>query len=226
MTIEEIRKKIINGEIKLPYSSNVIETGDLKKNSAESVKYKITLGWDPMAAIDCDKLWTAYKLKILNWIEAQDFPEEEKKRVIKESFGQDNHWDWFRKSYAFMTDDYEWFFLIADNKPQGVCLFYHPKESEFDDKKIFYIEFIAVAPWNRNIPMKNRTFGGIGTKLISCAWQHATNALGLADGFSLHSLPQAEKYYERLGMINFPVKDKPGLKYYEIPRNSFSSMVT
>lgn len=221
MTIDELRKKLINGKIQIPYSGEIVGSGELQNYYGKMVPYEIKHGWDIKAAADCDHLWTEHRIKIIESVEKQNISDEEKNRALKKYLGQHSHWDWLNKSVFYKTNEYEWFFLISENKPQGACLIYHPKESKFDNLDIFYIEFIAVAPWNKDSPVNKRIFKGVGTKLIECAWFYATNNLKLVDGFSLHALSQAEKYYESLGMVNFPKEDKPGLKYYEIPRNTF-----
>jgi hypothetical protein len=126
---------------------------------------------------------------------------------------------------VYCSDEYEWFYLLSQGKPQGACVFYHPKESIIDEKDIFYIEYVAVAPWNRDTPVTNRKFKGIGTILIKCALNYAVDKLGLQYGFSLHSLSQAKNYYEKIGMINFPEKDKDRLVYFEMPRDKSTEML-
>lgn len=109
--------------------------------------------------------------------------------------------------------------------PQGACVFFHPKDSIIDSENIFYIEYVAVAPWNRKTPVTKREFKGVGTILITCALNYAVNELGLQYGFSLHSLPQAKNYYEKIGMINFPERDKDKLVYFEMPRDKSTEIL-
>ena len=130
---------------------------------------------------------------------------------------EDSHWNWLKKSIAYPKDEYEWFFLFIDKKPQGACLFFHPKESLLGTYEIFYIEYIAVAPWNRNTGIRPREYKGIGSSLLHCACDYAKNELNLTQGFSLHALPQAVSYYKTIGMINIPESDKEALKYFEMP---------
>ncbi len=92
-------------------------------------------------------------------------------------------------------------------------------------KKSLYIEFLAVAPWNRETPVTNREFKGVGTILIKCALNYAVNELGLQYGFALHSLPQSKNYYEKIGMIKFPERDKDNLVYFEMPRDESTEML-
>ena len=125
--------------------------------------------------------------------------------------------------YCFVV--FECFFIFSNDKPQGACLIYHPKDSIIDSENIFYIEFVAVAPWNRDNPMVERKFKGIGSAIIVCVLDFAIKTLGLKPGFSLHSLPQAIGYYKKIGMENYPERDKPNLAYFEMPRAKAAKML-
>lgn len=221
MKLDDLRDKISRGEYTFEGSPDIIETGEMIASSGLSDIYEIHHGWDIVTAHACDVEWGAYNLSLLGWIKSQDYSDDEIRKVLKEVQFQDSHWEWFKKALIYTTDEYDWFFLFADNKPQGACLMYHPKESTIDSQDIFYIEFIAVAPWNRDSPKMKRIYRGVGSILIGCAWELATTKLGLADGFSLHSLPEAAGYYSKLGMAPFPGLDKGTLKYFEMPRNEF-----
>jgi hypothetical protein len=118
---------------------------------------------------------------------------------------------------AYQGDEYRWFFMIAEGYPQAACLTYHPKPSAIDGKGIFYIEYVAVAPWNRENPMCKRSFKGVGKVMVNEINTYANAHLGLRPGFSLHALPKAIGFYESIGMERFPAFDKNGLPYFEMP---------
>lgn len=225
MDIEQLRQKIASGELKLESSNSVIKTGELLDNDATSFKYEIIQGWDITLSYNCDREWNAFYLGLFKFIDKQNFSERELKGILSGIQLQDKHWDWFKKSYVYHSDEYEWFYLLANEKPQGACVFFHPQKSIIDKKDIFYIEYIAVAPWNRKTPVTKREFKGVGTILIKCALNYAVNELGLQHGFSLHSLPQSKKYYEKIGMINFPERNKNKLIYFEMPRDKSIEML-
>ena len=226
MDIKELRQKIATGEIKPEGSNTVIETGELLNHEAKSFKYEITHGWDIFSSYSCDQEWQAFYMGFFEFIRNQNYSKEEITQILSGIQMEDKHWDWFKKSYLYHSDEYEWFYLLANGKPQGACVFFHPKDSIIDSKNIFYIEFLAVAPWNRETPVTNREFKGVGTIIIKCALRYAVNELGLQPGFSLHSLPQAKDYYEKkIGMINFPERDKDKLVYLEMPRDKSTEML-
>lgn len=217
MTLDELRKMINAGELPVEKSRNNISSGQIYSIEREEKTYFISHGWDIMTANEIDKIWGAYELELLESIELMQIDDDERCRIIANLHRQDSHWDWFAKSCSYRADEYNWFFLIIDDKPQGACLTYHPKDSALTPNNIFYIEYLAVAPWNRSTGIKKRIFKGIGSILLSTVCDFACSKLDLTRQFSLHSLPQAITYYENIGMINVPAMDKDLLKYYEMP---------
>jgi hypothetical protein len=225
MDTEDLQRRINSGELKLTGSTSCIESGNLTNNTGESVKYEITHGWDIFSANSCDHQWGSFNINLLNYIKEQNYSEEELDAVLSGIQIHDSHWDWFKKSCIYSGDEYEWFYMFANGKPQGACLIYHPKDSIIDSQNIFYIEFLAVAPWNRNNPMSKREFKGIGSMTIKCVLDFAVNTLHLKQGFSLHSVPQAKGFYEKIGMKNYPERDKDSLAYFEMPRAKSAEML-
>ncbi|WP_420234038.1 hypothetical protein ACN079_06490 [Pseudomonas sp. ABY48] len=213
MTLDEIRSLL---DAMPPNEDAIIQKGNLLDLNNCSVEFKIHHGWDIAHGNLCDKLWGEFNIKLLRHVRDNCQDENLLETEISNLSLEDSHWEWFKKSIACRTDEYHWFFLSADSKPQGACLIYHPKQSIFDKGNIFYIEYLAVAPWNRQNPMSNKQFSGIGSILIKSAIAYSCNALRLRPGFSLHSLPKAKTYYERIGMQHFPSLDKDQLNYFEM----------
>lgn len=131
---------------------------------------------------------------------------------------EDIHWNWQRKALTYHTSEYNWFFLKTADSVQGVCLTYHPKDSVLQDSNIFYIEYIASAPWNRNSAFHEKIYSGIGIQMIKLIQMYFKKNFGYEYGFSLHSLPQAEGFYEKIGMNNFPKYNEGNLRFYEISK--------
>jgi hypothetical protein len=218
MDIQDLRRKISTSKnVTLQDSKSVIEKGYLSKHSGEEIEYSIEHGLNINSAIACDQSWDQFKLEMLDYIEQQNYSEEKLSEVLSGIQTEDYHWNWALKSHICSTTEYEWFFLFADNQPQGACLIYHPKKSTLHPNNIFYVEFVAVAPWNRSNPYKPKMFTGVGSVLIKSALNYAVNILGLYQGFSLHSLPQACDYYIKIGMLNDKNHNKDGLEYFEMP---------
>jgi hypothetical protein len=198
-----------------------IVNGSILNNiTAKQIEYKITLGWDIFTANECDISWKAYRLELSNYLSKFDpVTRDEMKKGIHD---EDSHWKWFNKSVAMKSDDYKWFFFRTQDEIQAVCLIYHPKRATLTAHDIFYIEFIAVAPWNRDTPMEKKHYSKVGTLLLTNVMSYCLNTLGYKPGLCLHSLPQAESFYEQyLGMQRCPNEDKDELFYYEMAESKF-----
>jgi hypothetical protein len=214
-TIADIRKMIAADNIE-PETDNILFDGTLQNAQSKEQTYYVYNGLDPIRANLCDSLWGSFNLKLIEFIKSQKYSKEEFEKVASSVQLDDYEWDWLTKVYFHKGDEYEWFFLDMENKPQAACLIYHPKKSAIDSGDIFYIEYVAVAPWNRNNPMEIKHFKGAGTEIIKCAIQYATKSLGLRYGFSLHALARAEGFYEKIGMTNYQALTKDTMKYYEM----------
>ncbi len=197
----------------------VIQQGELTHVSGRKIPFKIVHGWDARASIQCDALWKAAWLALFEQIEQAE-PDETKRAEILDSISmEDAHWRWFDKAIFHRGDEYEWFHLHADDKPQAACLIYHPEPSALEPGDIFYVEFVAVAPWNRSCKLRSREFGGLGKIILCAAQRFAVKELRLRPGFCLHSLPKAEGFYTNLKMVKVPGKeDEQALAYYELPQ--------
>ena len=113
--------------------------------------YKITFGWDVLAACRCDTSWKAFRLRLADYLGT--LSENDREHEAKKIQSEDDHWEWFNKSILLKRDEYKWFFFRSPNEIEAACLIYHPKQSALSTKNVFYIEFIAVAPWNRYLSL-------------------------------------------------------------------------
>lgn len=224
-TIDEIKALLDGGGVKQDDGSVIEVATLLSEDTGQHVECQLHLGWDIVKARACDKVWGVFNVQLMRFIEQQEYDEEQLKSVLDAIQVDDGHWSWFNKSRAYRSEEYVWFFLTAEQYPQGACLIYHPKPSAENSGNIFYIEYIAVAPWNRKNPMCSRTFKGVGTMLIRSAVHYAINVLKLRPGFSLHALPKAVNYYKAVGMKSFGALDKPGLPYFEMSEQNVSKFL-
>jgi hypothetical protein len=200
-------------------SQQDIEQGELTHVSKKQVPYKIIHGWSLESSFECDILWKQGWLALFKQIQQAE-PDNTKQDAIFASIStEDIHWDWFKKAVDSSTDEYEWFHLYADGKPQAACLIYHPEASALAPGDIFYVKFVAVAPWNRICDLRPREFGGLGKSILRAAQRFAVKELKLRPGFCLHSLPKAEVVYTKLNMVKVNGKeDAQSLAYYELPQ--------
>ncbi|KEA51773.1 hypothetical protein DT73_16120 [Mangrovibacter sp. MFB070] len=205
----------------------IIEEGIIKKNDGSSAHYSISFGWNLIKALICDKKWKEYRIRMLTYLE-ENYDEEKREELLSKIQVEDHHWNWFGKSLHYREEEYKWFFLSTESTVEAACLIYFPKPSVLDKGDIFYVEFIAVAPWNRFSPLEDKHFHGIGSKLLRSIIKYLTEKQGYQYGFCLHSLPQAHGFYEHIGMIHVEDHDKvedpdcDPLYYYEI--DSLNSM--
>ena len=203
---------------KIKSSLQEIERGEVIHVSKVKFPYKIVHGWDLKSSVECDTVWKQGWLKIFNQIQQAEPNETKQNEILASISTEDFHWDWFKKAIDFSTDEYEWFHLYANGKPQAACLIYHPEASALEPGDIFYVKFVAVAPWNRICDLRQREFCGLGKIILRAAQRFAVKELKLRPGFCLHSLPKAEIVYMKLKMVKVDGKeDAQSLAYYELP---------
>jgi hypothetical protein len=216
---QQIKELLDSGRIPVD-QDKIIESGTLIACDGHTVSYDLYCGWDFVLARACDREWGNFNLALMEFIQNQKHSQEELEKILAVVQLEDAHWDWLSKSALHNSNEYVWFFIAAEGKPQGACLIYHPQKSALTDDDIFYIEYVAVAPWNRKNPMTPKSFSGVGSLLIKAAIKHATIKLGLKHGFSLHALAQAASFYEKIGMTPQPNLDKPRLRYFEMSNST------
>ena len=196
-----------------------IEQGELTHVSEVKFPYEIIHGWNLKSSLECDTLWKQDWITLLNQIQQADPDQAKQNNILASISTEDIRWNWFEKAVAYSTDEFEWFHLYAEDKPQAVCLIYHPKASALDPGDIFYVEYVAVAPWNRDCDIRPRKFKGLGKTILRAAQRFAVKELKLRPGFCLHSLPKAEAVYKKLKMVKVAGKeDEQSLAYYELPQ--------
>jgi len=197
-----------------------IDEGELTHVSEKKVSYKIIRGWDLKSSLECDVLWKQGWLDLLKQIQQTEPDEGKQDEILASISTEDSHWNWFQKAVDHSTDEYEWFHLYANGKPQATCLIYHPEASALEPGDIFYVKFVAVAPWNRTCDLRPREFHGLGKIILRAAQRFAVKNLKLRPGFCLHSLPKAEIVYKKLKMVKVDGKeDAESLAYFELPQD-------
>lgn len=218
LTVDDIKDLIASGKIAAS-TDDVIAEGLIESQDGSKVPYTLHHGWDLVKSNDCDEPWHKFNLRLMQWIDEQEFDDEKLVSVLAEIQVDDHHWEWFKKSLCYRGDEYHWFFLMAEGVPQAACLVLHPKQSALAARDVFYIEFIAVAPWNRENPMEPRTFKGLGTLMIKSIIDYGLQKLSFGHGFSLHALPRAADFYLKIGMQKVAQFDKGKLQYFEMPED-------
>lgn len=215
--MSEVSTSFNNNEKQSLFTAGLVKIGDgtLEKAGGSSVNFDIFQGINQILSKKADSEWGAFYTSLFESIDPSD---KNLQSILNSILMQDFHWSWFNKSYQFNTTEYEWFFMIAEEKVQGICIIYHPKVSNLEAGEIFYVEYVAVAPWNRDTNISTKKFKRIGTILLKYASHYSINILSLKPGFSLHSLQQSESYYVSQGMIEVPSEGKSEMKYYEMSK--------
>ncbi len=134
---------------------------------------------------------------------------------------EDFHWDWKAKAQGWRTYlKYQSSALVCEGDLQGLMLLNNLCSARIHEqfgKPLMYVEFVATAPWNRpelRIPPK---FRGVGRTFILAAIHFSLDA-GYKGRIGLHSLPNAEDFYEnKCGMTRLgPDSSHQNLTYYEM----------
>jgi len=203
----------------------IIHEGILESSHTSPVCCFIYHGWNPQRALECNTTWGGFNAHLLEEVYKREKSDQKVKAILRSLQLEDFRWDWLGKAQAHKGNEYEWFFLYAEERPQGACLIYHPEGSKLSTGDIFYVKFLAAAPWNRTSNIHERRFKGIGTMLLDVALKFAIEALGLRPGFSLHSLPQAVSFYRKYGMVHIEEENDGFLLYFELPEEIAKTVI-
>ena len=148
--------------------------------------------------------------------------------VLTDYIGEDRKWSWANKAIHLTSDEYTWFTLTTlNNKTQAIALIFHPKASDITGDPIFYIDFIASAPWNRDTPRSSKVYGKGGSILIGGISKWFIDNHNYTTGFSLHALPKAEGFYNYIGMQDLGIDTKKeNLRKFEMAQSEFNHFIT
>jgi len=192
----------------------------------EDEQVEIYHGLSSLDNLAADRAWAQSNANLLGEILEKVKAGDDMDLLLSQVDIEDKHWEWVRKGFAFDSDEYEWFYAKSAEEIEGICVIYHPQPSKIDEKDIFYVDYIAIAPWNRKNPFDIPKFKGVGSILIKESLRFSVEKLKYRPGFSLHSLPQAVGYYEKIGMQNFGRDEsKQGLVYFEMNESQSESFL-
>jgi GNAT superfamily N-acetyltransferase len=130
------------------------------------------------------------------------------------------HWDWAKKTTRVQgLLAFRGFSVVAQGVTQGLAqvdLTKAAREPSQAGKPLVYLDYVEVAPWNRPGLGRPPRLRGVGSALITAAV-----ALSEEEGFKgrigLHSLPQADAFYRKIGMTDLgPDAAYQNLRYFEM----------
>ena len=122
-----------------------------------------------------------------------------------------SHWDWERK-FRWRTPEARVFALECYGETQGLMFILMGITNRLHRLPLLYVDYLASAPWN----LPPGRFKGCGSVLLQQAIIES-QAQGWEGRIGLHSLPQAEGFYQNCGMIDFGTDNSyEGLSYFEM----------
>jgi GNAT superfamily N-acetyltransferase len=113
----------------------------------------------------------------------------------------------FKQQLMERNANYECYALECEGLTQGLLMLETQNRWSFFDRgqRSVYVEVIMTAPWNRESIQRPPELRGVGTALMLFARQRSRD-LGYLGCVGLKSLPGAERFYERRGMMRLELE--------------------
>lgn len=149
--------------------------------------------------------------------------EDSKLRLKKQGvIIEDAHWDWNMK--ATRTEGilaYDQYVIEVNEETQGMMITESTlRTSKLENgKPLIYIEYLAIAPWNRKSITKTPQYGLVGKMLFFQAVGDSVEK-GFKGRVGLQSLPGAIKWYEHLELIKFDIEPSENMHYFELSEST------
>jgi hypothetical protein len=126
------------------------------------------------------------------------------------------HWNWRHKVDNVYLGNSTLMAVECGGAVQGLmAVFTAPHPSRLGGGRVVYVDYLEVAPWNLKGLAHPPRFLGVGTALIADAVRLGVET-GMGGAVGLHSLPQAEPFYARIGMTRVGLDpDYYDLTYFE-----------
>jgi hypothetical protein len=205
--------------------ATILESFDLA-SPEHGKKFKIDLadGLDTSHLDFMEAQWTPalrrqYNLAILEYFQlpATDQTPERWLEIQAKREVQDQHWEWRTKCSIAPGTNRRVLSLLNGGEVEAAMLLLSGKTSREQSAPlpILYVDYVAVAPWNRKAFQTPQRFRHLGTVMIGAAVE-LSRAMGLDGRCGLHSLPQSEGFYRRIGMRDFGLDAAyASLRYFE-----------
>jgi len=142
----------------------------------------------------------------------------------------DGHWNWRQKINSVGPEEaHASFFVGIGNSVEAIMecrLLHFAREPSQVSQPIVYVNHVAVAPWNRTQIQNPRRIEKLGDLMMATAV-----SLSLEEGFGgrigLHSLEQAEGFYQCCGMSDLgPDEQYNGLRYFEFTGGQAAAFIS
>jgi hypothetical protein len=179
------------------------------------VEAKLLDGLKPPDLLMIEREWGPVKGELLKKLLVASVP--------REKWPQSLNWDWSKKAAELRFLEASGFGVVCEERWQGAMLTksasHFARDEENRGRPLLYIDYLEVAPWNWNIAEigQQRRFKAVGSILFKAAIE-LSERLGFHGRIGLHSLPQAEHFYDSVCMMTRHAKDstKENLVYFEL----------
>jgi hypothetical protein len=106
------------------------------------------------------------------------------------------HWDWRNKADSVEAGEHMLVAVECQGEAQGLmAVFRTPRPGRLGGGPVAYVDYVESAPWNLKGLTGDPRFLGVGTILVADAVRLSVET-SLGGRVGLHSLPQAEAFYE------------------------------
>ena len=154
--------------------------------------------------------------------------EKEWRPRIADLRAEDAHWNWRSKMYhASKPDEFLHYTLSVEKTAQGLMQLQIStrKSKTSPGDPMVYLDYLAVAPWNREGQAEPPRYKTVGTVLLAQATL-ASFDRGWDGRLGLHSLPNAASFYRVKGMRSFGCDmSYYGLEYFEFDADSAAAFI-
>jgi hypothetical protein len=150
------------------------------------------------------QVYRDYSLTELESIEARWAAAREEAAALGEAAGlaplEHEHWDWRNKADSVEAGQHMLVAVECDEEAQGLmAVLRTPRPARLDEARVVYVDYLESAPWNLKGSAVPPRFIGVGTVLLAEAVRLSLE-MGLGGRLGLHSLGQAEAFYNRYRM--------------------------
>lgn len=139
----------------------------------------------------------------------------------------DKHWNWSRKCAVAPGSNRSVYGLLNDDHVEAAMMLLLGKGSRITASglPIVYVDYLAIAPWNRTAVQYPERFRKLGTVMLGAAVE-VSRTLGMEGRCGLHSLPSSEGFYRRFGMKDLAIDPNyHNLRYFEFESHAAMSFL-
>lgn len=187
-----------------------------------------------VAAELCDQITDEHvQIWEQRWLPAMLSSLQEKLRagVPPQRLPQDLRWNWQTKAvWARQLIGMKTFSVLCESELEGLMIVDSTKEARLPEncgKPLIYIQFLSTAPWNRPDIVSDPRYRGVGRALVLAAVE-LSRAEEFRGRVGLHSLPQADHFYESKCGMTAVERDpkKKNLMYFEMTEEQATAFRT